>query len=152
MSRDQAFMKDFPAGTTPYHALARWLTTSTQLDAAVIRINSLEQFVDTASGAGRAMRAADFRAIEQMKVYADREVCRLCNACLSHCANSVPVADILRYERYATDYGDLRRARDLYTRLNLRADACIACGTCLPHCPQGLAIPEKLAGAHRVLS
>jgi predicted aldo/keto reductase-like oxidoreductase len=152
MSRDAAFMKDFPAGTTPHHALARWLTTRAQIDAAVIRLNNLNQFVDTCSGAGKDMRAADSRAIERMTEYADHEVCRLCNECLSYCGQRIPVADVLRYERYATDYGDGERARFLYTLLNRQAHLCDACGSCLPHCPQGLDIPEKLAEAHRILS
>ena len=151
MRDDREFMRDFPAGTTPHHALARWLTTRTQLDAAVIEINNLDQFVDTCSGAGKAMRTADDRAIEQMTAYANREVCRLCNECMSHCTEGIPVADILRYERYARDYGEGYRARRLYARLDKQADGCLACGRCLPHCPQGLPIPDKLAGAHRIL-
>jgi len=151
MREDREFMKTFPAGTTPYHAMARWLTTRTQLDAAAIEINSLSQFVDTYSGAGKETRAVDVRAIEQMVAYADREVCRLCNECLSHCEPGVPIADILRYERYARDYGEGYRARLLYARLDKQADSCIACGQCLPHCPQGLPIPDKLARAHKIL-
>ncbi len=151
MRQDREFMKDFPAGTTPHHALARWLTTRTALDSAIVQINSLEQFVDTYSGAGRSPRAADVQAIEKMTAYADREVCRLCNECMSHCAQGVPVADILRYERYARDYGEGYRARRLYARLDKQGDACIACGDCLPHCPQALPIPEKLAATHRLL-
>jgi predicted aldo/keto reductase-like oxidoreductase len=152
MRNDREFMKTFPSGTTPHQALARWLTTRTQLDAAVIQINNLDQFVDTYSGAGKGLRAADSQAIEQMIAYANGEVCRLCNECLSYCEERVPIADILRYERYASDYGERYRARLLYARLDKQGDSCIACGTCLPHCPQGLRIPEKLAGAHRILS
>jgi hypothetical protein len=152
MKEDAAFMKDFPAGTTPHHALARWLTTKTDLDAAVVRIANLDQFVDTFSGAGKAMRSADTRALEVMTAYANREVCRLCQECVSYCPNGVEIADILRYERYATDYHEKGRARTLYAQLEKRADACVACGTCLPHCPQGLHIPDKLARAHRMLA
>jgi hypothetical protein len=151
MKDDREFMKQFPAGTSPHHALARWLTTATELDAAVIQINNLQQFVDTFSGAGKALRAADRQAIEQMTAYADREVCRLCNECATHCGEGVPIADILRYERYAQDYGEGFRARALYAILDRQGDACIACGHCLPHCPQHLEIPRKLAQAHEVL-
>jgi len=151
MVQDRAFMKNFPAGVTPYHALARWLTTRSQLDAAVIRINSPREFVDTCSGAGKDLRAADERAIRQMTAYADRQACRLCNECLPHCLQQLPIADILRFERYAADYGDLDRARRLYAQLDRQADSCTACGTCLPHCPQGLLIPDKLAATHRLL-
>jgi uncharacterized protein len=151
MKRDAEFMKNFPAGTSPHHALARWLTTASDLDAAVIQINNLDQFVDTFSGAGKPLRALDHRAVEQMALYANREVCRLCNECASHCGHGVPIADILRYERYAQDYGEGLRARILYATLDRQGDSCIACGDCLPHCPQGLKIPEKLASTHRIL-
>jgi hypothetical protein len=146
------FMSKFPAGTTPHNALARWLTTATDLSAAVIRIHSLDQFVDTYSGAGKPMRAADARALEAMTAYANREVCRLCNECMSHCEQGLAIAEILRYERYAVDYDDQQRARRLYAQLDKQADACLACGACLPHCPQGLNIPAKLAATHRLLS
>jgi predicted aldo/keto reductase-like oxidoreductase len=152
MQADSKFMSQFPAGTTPYHALARWLTTSTDLSAAVIRIHNLDEFVDTYSGAGRPLRAADARAIEMMTAYANQEVCRLCNECMSHCPEGVPVAEILRYERYALDYRERERARQLYSQLDKQADACQVCGACLPHCPQGMKIPAKLAAAHRLLS
>jgi predicted aldo/keto reductase-like oxidoreductase len=152
MQADSEFMSKFPPGTTPHHALARWLTASTDLSAAVIRINTLGQFVDTYAGAGKPLRAADARAIEMMTAYANCEVCRLCNACMGHCAEGVAIADILRYERYATDYGDRERAQRLYAQLDKRGDACQVCGSCLPHCPQGLNIPVKLADAHRLLS
>jgi len=152
MQGDSEFMNKFPAGTTPHHALARWLTTSTDLSAAVIRIHSLAEFVDTYSGAGKALRSGDARGIEMMSAYADREVCRLCNECLSHCPEQVNIADILRCERYFADYGEPAAARRLYARLDKKADACQACGECLPHCPQGLNIPVKLASAHRLLA
>ena len=151
MLRDQEYMKSFPSGTTPHHALARWLTTSSKLDAAVIQINNLDQFVDTYSGAGKPMRAADLQAIEQMTTYADLEACRLCNECMSHCEEGIHIADILRYERYAKDYREEDRARRLYSRLERHADACTACGACLAHCPQGLQIPVKLAAAQVLL-
>ena len=152
MKEDAAFMKNFPAGTTPHHALARWLTTKTDLDAAVVAIANLDQFVDTLSGAGKPMRAADTRALETMTAYANREVCRLCQECGGYCPNGVQIADILRYERYATDYGERPFARRLYAQLERKADACVACGTCLEHCSQGLYIPGKLARAHRILA
>ncbi|MBI4167059.1 MAG: hypothetical protein HY508_15135 [Acidobacteria bacterium] len=151
MKNDAEFMKQFPADTSPHQALARWLTTMTELDAAVVQITSLSEFVDTFSGAGRPVRSADAQALERMTAYADREVCRLCNECASHCQLGIPIADILRYERYAQDYGEDLRARALYALLDRQGDSCIACGNCLPHCKQQLEIPRKLAAAHQIL-
>ena len=149
--QDRAFMDGLPAGTTPHNALARWLTTATALDAAVIRVKTLEEFVDTFSGAGRPLRAGDAEAIARMTARADRTACRLCTECQPHCPRKVPIAEILRFERYAVDDGDLARARALYAALDRRADACAACGECLGRCPQGLDVPGRLAAAHAVL-
>ncbi|MBM3294340.1 MAG: hypothetical protein FJY82_07415 [Candidatus Aminicenantes bacterium] len=151
MRQDKAFMAGLPVGTAPHNALVRWLTTATELDAAVIRVRNLDEFIETFSGAGKSLTAADARAIEMMTARADETACRLCTACQPHCPRSVPIADILRCERYALDDGDGEKARALYGGLYRRADACAACGTCLSHCPQGLPIPDRLAAVHRLL-
>jgi hypothetical protein len=152
MKQDQAFMDRLPAGVSPHNALVRWLTTRTKLDAAVIRVRNLEEFVETYSGAGRELRVQDVRAIEMMISQADRTACRLCTECQPHCPQQVPIAEILRFERYAMDDNDWNKARKLYAELPRKGDACVNCGTCMPHCPQGLRIPDKLAEAHTLLS
>lgn len=152
MQQDPAFMRQFPAGTSTHHALARWLTTGTDLTAAVIQVNGLGEFADTCSGAGKTMRTSDARAIGMMTAYAEGRVCGLCNTCMAHCANHVPVADILRYERYAVDYRERSRARGLYARLEVNASSCAACGECVAYCPQRLPIPSALAAAHAMLA
>ncbi len=152
LTQDKAFMAALPEGTAPHHALARWLTTETDLTAAVIRVRSLEEFVQTFSGAGRPMREADSLAVEMMTVRADETACRLCTACQPHCPREVPIAEILRFERYALDDRDGARAAGLYRELDRRADACDGCGACVAHCPQGLDIPAKLAAVHPLLS
>ncbi len=151
MREDRAFMDSLPEGTAPHNALTRWLTTATKLDAAVIRVRNLDEFAETYSGAGRSLRAGDAKAIAMMAARADRTACRLCTECQPHCPRQVPIAEVLRFERYAVDDGDFGKARTLYAGLDRRADACAACGSCLAHCPQGLAIPNRLAAAHSLL-
>jgi len=152
MKQDQTFMDKLPAGTSLHNALVRWLTTSTKLDAAVIRVRNLDEFVETYSGAGKGLRPQDARAIAMMTAQADRTACRLCTECQPHCPQQVPIAEILRFERYAIDDHDWNKARTLYVKLPLKGDACVNCKTCIPYCPQGLRIPDKLAAAHVLLS
>ncbi len=152
MTGDEDFMASLPAGTVPHHALTRWLTTETDLTAAVIRVRNLEEFVQTFSGAGKRPRDGDARALALIAAKADETACRLCTACQPFCPRSIPIAEILRFERYALDDRDLGKARGLYGELDRRADACDGCGACLPHCPQGLDIPAKLAAAHPILA
>ncbi|MBN1272020.1 MAG: twin-arginine translocation signal domain-containing protein [Candidatus Aminicenantes bacterium] len=152
MKEDEEFMNKLPAGTSPHNALTRWLTTETMLDAVVMRVRNLDEFVDSYSGAGKELRHKDARAIEMMTVQADKTACRLCTKCQPHCPQQVPIAEILRFERYAVDDHDWSKARSLYAGLDRRGDACLQCQTCVPHCPQGLNIPDKIAAAHILLS
>lgn len=145
-------MDSLPTGVSPHNALVRWLTTSTRIDAAVIRVKNLDEFVETFSGAGKSLRPRDAHAIAMMTAQADRTACRLCTHCQPHCPNHVPITEIFRFERYALDDHDWPKAKQLYAQLPLKADACAQCKTCIPHCPQGLDIPGKLAAAHAFLS
>ncbi|HDR89600.1 MAG TPA: hypothetical protein ENN63_08270 [Bacteroidetes bacterium] len=152
MRQDQAFMNNLPAGTSPHNALARWLTTHTLLDAAVIRVRNLDEFVDTYSGAGKKLRASDIQAIEQMTEVANHTVCRLCGKCQSHCPQHIPITDIMRYERYALDDHNWDMACALYASIPAKGDVCTTCGECVHACPLHLPIPEKLAKAHLLMS
>jgi predicted aldo/keto reductase-like oxidoreductase len=152
MRQDSDFMSSLPEGTAPHNALVRWLTTATEIGAAVIRVRNLDEFAETFSGAGKSLTQGDARAIEMLTARADETACRLCTACQPHCPRNVPVAEILRFERYALDDGDWGKARVLYAGLDRKADACARCGTCLSHCPQGLPIPERIAAVHTLLS
>jgi predicted aldo/keto reductase-like oxidoreductase len=152
MKEDASFMDKLPDGTSPYNAMVRWLTTKTKLDAAVIRVRNLDEFVETYSGAGKDLRSQDLRAIEIMTAEANRTACRLCGKCQSHCPQHIPVTDILRFERYALDDHDLKKARSFYADLPTRGDKCINCRSCVQYCPMNLQIPEKLSRAHTLLS
>ena len=151
MIDDPKFMEKLPAGVSPHNALVRWLTTETKLDAVVMRVRNLNEFVESFSGAGKELRANDADAIRMMTEQADRTACRLCTKCQPHCPQQVPIAEILRFERYAMDDHDWGKARKLYAKLDLRGDACVQCETCIPFCPQDLKIPEKIAAAHTLL-
>ena len=152
MKQDQSFMEKLPKGTSPYNAMVRWLTTKTKLDAAVIRVKNLDEFVETYSGAGKDLRACDARAIKIMTAQADMTACRLCAKCQSHCPQQVPITEILRFERYAMDDHDWNKASKLYAELPTKGDNCVNCGTCVQYCPLNLRIPEKLSRAHILLS
>jgi predicted aldo/keto reductase-like oxidoreductase len=152
LETDAGLVKDLPAGTSPYHALARWLTTETDLSAAVISLSALGQFVDTCSGAGRRLHAAQREVLQRAAAHADRTACRLCNACLPACPKKLPIADVLRYERYALDCGQWQDARAEYAAIGRPAGGCDGCGKCVPACPQRLPIPAKLAATHALLA
>lgn len=151
MKDDQAFMERLPEGVSPHNALVRWLTTQTQVDAVVMRVRNLNEFVDSYSGVEKKLRTQDAQALQMMTERADKTACRLCTECQPHCPQHIPIAEILRFERYAMDDHDWGKARKLYARLDRKGDACIQCRTCVSHCPLNLKIPDKIAAAHALL-
>ncbi len=151
MSRDEEFMDKLPDGVSPYHAMARWLTTETLLDAAVIRVRNMEEFTDTYSGAGKKLRDKDWQALRKMTREANRTACRMCGKCQIQCPRQIPISDILRFERYAMDDNDWNKARKLYAGLPTKGNSCIGCESCMQVCPQNMRIPDKIARAHAML-
>lgn len=152
MKQDQSFMNKIPKDTSPHNAMVRWLTTKTKLDAAVIRVRNLEEFAETYSGAGKDLRAHDEQAMKIMTDEANRTACTMCGKCQSQCPQHIPIADVLRFERYAMDDHDWNKARRLYAGLPAKGDNCINCRSCIQECPLNLKIPEKLSRAHALLS
>ena len=75
-------------------------------------------------------------------------------ACASACPQRIAVGDIIRYEMYATGYGERERAYRLYRELrpDQRASACDGCGLCERACPYGVKVVAKLAQAHQLLA
>lgn len=151
MKRDEDFMAQLPNGTSPYNAMARWLTTETLLDASVIRVRNMEEFEDTYSGVGKRLRPEDRQALRAMTDEADRTACRMCGKCQPGCPQQVPIADILRFERYAMDDNDWNKARKLYASLPTKGDSCIGCETCMQSCPLNLQIPKQISRVHAML-
>jgi len=152
MKQDTSFMAKLPEGTSLHNALVRWLTTKTLLDAAVVRVRNLDEFMETYSGAGKELSAQDMRGMNMMLKEADKTACRLCGKCQSGCPQHIPITDILRFERYAMDDHDYIKAGRNYAGLPVKGDLCTQCGNCIQACPLHLPIPEKLAKAHILLS
>jgi predicted aldo/keto reductase-like oxidoreductase len=54
---------------------------------------------------------------------------------------------------YFEDYGAQKEAMRLYSALEKKADVCAGCvAPCANACPYGLAIPDRMRGAHELLS
>ena len=67
--------------------------------------------------------------------------------------SSSPIDDVLRYRMYFEDYGDEKEAIRLYGALEKNASVCASCsGPCLGVCPVGVPIPDRMLGAHDLLS
>jgi len=80
--------------------------------------------------------------------------CTNCKYCMP-CPNEVNIPEILALYNDAFKYGDVKRARILYTirvAEGERADRCLECGECEEKCPQGIPISEWIKKADELLA
>ncbi len=92
--------------------------------------------------------------VEQYAAACRGVTCLACGRCTAVCENGVNPCEILRCEMYAVQYGEVKLARALYTKLppESTALACRDCGTCSAVCPGGLAVAERIRRVHRLLA
>ncbi len=140
-------------GSTPGAAMVKWLMSNPNLTAAVIATSNFNQLEENLGAAKQgAVTAGDRETLGLLAAYNKGLTCLLCADCVSHCPEHIAIADILRYERYATDYHDLGRARAEYQTLTKNGTSCIACGDCLPGCPVDINVVAKLKQVHALLA
>jgi predicted aldo/keto reductase-like oxidoreductase len=77
--------------------------------------------------------------------------CRECGLC-TPCPDGVNIPLILGLDKYYTFHGITNWTKEVYERLNTRADACTKCAKCEPKCPYKLPIIDMLTQAHERLS
>lgn len=77
--------------------------------------------------------------------------CRECGLCVP-CPDGLNIPLILGLDKYYTFHGITNWTREVYERLNTRADSCTKCAKCEPKCPYKLPILEMLSQANQRLS
>jgi predicted aldo/keto reductase-like oxidoreductase len=103
---------------------------------------------------GQSLRPQDVAVLERYRQLTAETNCRPhCGACLDDCSEDLPINDILRHRMYFENQGAQKEAMRLYASLEKRADVCAGCDApCTYSCPDGVAIPERMRGAHDLLS
>jgi hypothetical protein len=65
----------------------------------------------------------------------------------------LPIHDVLRQRMYFESYGAQKEGMRLYGALPKNAEVCIGCSApCATACPYGIDIPDRMRGAHALLS
>lgn len=135
-------------------AALEWALSNRDVSCAVISF-SLPQHVDEyLFASGRELTKDDVAVLEAYDRGIRGTYCAPhCGLCLTSCPEGLPIHDVLRHRMYFEDYGQEKEAMRLYASLARNAAACATCSApCLGSCPLGIAIPERMAGAHRLLS
>jgi aryl-alcohol dehydrogenase-like predicted oxidoreductase len=135
-------------------AAFKWVLKHPEVAGLVVtmkRVSDLDLFLPAS---GQAFSALDQQELDRHAALYGSDYCRTgCSDCEPACPVGVPIASILRYAMYFSDYGDQKRAMHEYAHLDHKADACRDCAAapCSPACPHGLPVAAKLQAAHRDL-
>jgi hypothetical protein len=135
-------------------AALRWTLSNPDVSCAVISFTEFSHCDEYLAASGGGLSHEDVARLDRY----DREILGSycaphCGQCLGACPENLPVHDVLRQRMYFEDYGREKEAMGLYAALERNASVCAGCsGPCLGSCPIGVNIPDRMRGAHDLLS
>ncbi|HVP28701.1 MAG TPA: aldo/keto reductase [Myxococcota bacterium] len=152
-------LPSFLSGADAYSQAAfKWVLSNADVSCLVVSFSKLQHVDEYLFASGKSLSRADAALLEEY----DRQILGSycaphCGRCLEACPEDLPIHDVLRYRMYFEDYGREKDAIRLYSalteRLGKNADVCAGCsGPCLGSCPVGIAIPQRMSGAHDLLT
>ncbi|MCY3818773.1 MAG: aldo/keto reductase [Gammaproteobacteria bacterium] len=150
-------MRPYETGDATFSQAAfRWVLSDANVDALVISMTEEGQIDEYLGGSGGLpVSSEDLALLERYAVANGITYCRhACSLCEGACPYGVPIPDVLRTRMYATDYGDVRFAREEYSKLEENASACLSCTgePCAGACPHGIDLPTFAPATHRMLA
>ncbi len=148
-------LEKYKTGTTSiFQAMLKWVLDNKDLTAVVTEILNYDQLKEDLGVVGSPISAAERRTLYQYVAENAGDYCHMCGTCQKTCPSGIRTTDILRYLAYAEGYGKVASAKAKYARLGQERTSlsCRNCGTCDQTCPYGVAVHEKIAEAHRILS
>lgn len=147
-------LEEFHEANSYAQAALKWVHSNPKVSCAVISFFEQQHLDEYLYASGRSLSNADVATLQNYDRAIVGSYCAPhCGACLTSCPEEVPIHDVLRHRMYFEDYHDERNAMELYSKLEVNAEACASCSApCLGSCPLGIPIPEKTKGAHQLLS
>jgi predicted aldo/keto reductase-like oxidoreductase len=139
---------------TVTQAALKWTLSNPDVSCAVISFFDLQHVDEYLAASGKQLTRHDVAVLREY----DRQIAGSycgphCGECLSSCPEGLPIHDVLRHRMYFEDYGWEKEGMQRYAALEKNASVCAGCSApCLGSCPVGVNIPERMAGAHELLT
>ncbi len=137
----------------PDNSIASWAMSFVASHSNVITIlsgmNSLEQIYDNVKTLSdfHTFSEREFQICENAAAMMNKSQVIPCTGCdyCSQCPKDVRISTIFAaYNKIKTGELSIEKGKELYSKIDKKADLCIGCRKCSDHCPQGIEIPERL--------
>jgi len=153
-ARHRGLLEDRNEADSYTQAAFKWVLSNPDVACLVISFKEMRDVDEYLHASGQQPGAGDYALLEKYdRLNAGLHCHQHCGDCLQSCPLGVPIDDVLRHRMYFEDYGDEKEAMRLYSRLATDASACARCpAPCTGACTHGVAIPERLREAHRLLT
>jgi predicted aldo/keto reductase-like oxidoreductase len=148
-------LEDFTAYADSYsQAALKWVLSNPDVSCAVISFFERQHVDEFLFASGKPFGAGDRAVLDAYERCIAGSYCAPhCGACHDSCPEGLPIADVLRYRMYVEDYGHTNEGVAQYAKLAKNASVCLDCNApCTGSCPLGIAIRDRMLGAHRLLS
>jgi hypothetical protein len=143
-----------PEADSYAQAAFKWVLGNPNVSCLVISFFKPEHVDEYLYASGKKLTDRDLAFLKKYdQLIAGKYCFPHCGQCLQSCPYEVAINDVLRYRMYFEDYGNEKEAMRLYAALDKKADLCIGCAApCTGACPEGVAIQERMIGAHEMLT
>jgi len=146
-----------PGTTTTVPDLAiRYVLANPGVTSAMSGMNTVEMVEENCASASHEQPLTEAE-YEQIRKIVERNeklaelYCTGCNYC-QPCPQGVPIPKIFEAMNYHRVWGMTDHAKNMYSKLDVNAEACVECGECEEQCPQDIPIIEQLKESHAALS
>ncbi len=132
----------------------KWVLSNQSVSCLVISLWETGQLDEFLYASGRHLRPSDTAVLERYSALTTESHCRPhCGLCLDSCPEHIPIHDVLRHRMYYEHFGAQKEGLRLYGALERNASVCASCAApCTKACPDGVDIPNRMRGAHDLLS
>lgn len=139
-------MKPLAGGAIEDTALAlRYIISNpavTVIIPGMAAISELESNIQACSDTA-PLTEEEKKRCQEVRELLGNDFCRRCNYC-APCTVGISIPNVFLFAGYLERYGLADWAKDRYSTLAVKADACVECGECEPRCPYHLPIREKM--------
>lgn len=139
-------MKPLAGGAIEDTALAlRYIISNpavTVIIPGMAAISELESNIQACSDT-TSLTEEEKKRCQEVRELLGNDFCRRCNYC-APCTVGISIPNVFLFAGYLERYGLADWAKDRYSTLAVKADACVECGECEPRCPYHLPIREKM--------